>query len=322
MPYDVLLVTSRQDLTADLLVTRLQKRGINYLRLNCEDFPTRFGLSWTPKDGGRMASTNREEICLSNIKSAWFRRTPPPLLPIEIQSEGIRHFVASEVGSFLEGLWNTTTSFWVNRPSKVRCGENKLIQLQIARSLNLAIPETLVTNDPVLVRKFASGRKSVIAKSLAVGVLEHAGSRWSICSQDLLEDELLDDHSIQAAPIIIQERVKKLAEVRVTIVGGRLFSTKIILEGGGNDVPDWHEVNDSLVKYERHKIPPALSAICLQMVRTLGLVYSALDFILTPTGEYVFLEINPSGQWGWIEQETEYSITDELVNVLVRGRVN
>ena len=55
-------------------------------------------------------------------------------------------------------------------------------------------------------------------------------------------------------------------------------------------------------------------------MRGLSLTYGALDFIVTPDGEHVFLEINPSGQWGWIEEATGLAITNTIVDLLVEGK--
>ncbi len=57
-------------------------------------------------------------------------------------------------------------------------------------------------------------------------------------------------------------------------------------------------------------------------MRELKIVFGCVDMILTPEGDYVFLEVNTAGQWQWVEHLTGMPITDSLVYLLVRGTVN
>lgn len=316
----VLLVTTREDLAADLLIVELRRRGTNYFRLNCEDFPTSACMSWTPVAENGILSIKGQHIPLDKFKSAWYRRLPLPTLPVRLESSGLKHFIFEETEAFLNGFWDTQKFFWVNKPSKARLAENKLIQLSIAEKVGFKIPKTIVTNNPQKVKEFSFKEYSAIAKAISIGCLELDNHKWGIYAHQISPEDLLNEQAIQVAPFILQERIKKRAELRITVVGKKLFSTEIVLEGCENEKPDWHLADERFIRYKKYKIPDSLAARCLQTVEHLGLVYAAFDFVITPEEKYIFLEVNPSGQWGWIEHETGYPITRTLADLLIQGR--
>ena len=125
--------------------------------------------------------------------------------------------------------------------------------------------------------------------------------------------------SVRASPTIFQERVDNLFDLRVTIVGSRIFSAKIQIRDKGDDEVDWRSLEVERIYYERYTLPKAVSAACHRLVKGLSLHFAAIDFIVTPEGDHVFLELNPSGQWGWIEGATELPITDAIVDLLCEG---
>lgn len=106
------------------------------------------------------------------------------------------------------------------------------------------------------------------------------------------------DH-IVSCPVVFQEYIEKQVELRITIVGDRIFAAEIHSQ-------EFH-------------LPDEISEKLLRLMQELGLVFGCLDLILTPEGEYVFLEINPAGQWGWIEHFTKMPITEALTDMLIRG---
>lgn len=120
-----------------------------------------------------------------------------------------------------------------------------------------------------------------------------------------------------AAPVIYQPNVPKLFDVRVTIVGEEIFAAAIDSQVEPTARTDWRQTAHDL-KHERHSLPIEVERGCLRLMRELGLVFGALDFVLTPDGRYVFLEINPNGQWLWIEDKLGFPITRQVAAWLMR----
>lgn len=122
------------------------------------------------------------------------------------------------------------------------------------------------------------------------------------------------------APILFQEYVEKETEIRVTVIGGSVFAAEIDSQSSLEGKDDWRKAGPGSLKTNPVQLPKSLSDKCLQIVKELGLNFGTIDLIKTPNGCYVFLELNPNGQWGWLEEATGESYTDALVQNLDAAR--
>ena len=100
-------------------------------------------------------------------------------------------------------------------------------------------------------------------------------------------------------------------------MGERVFAAEIASQSSARTRHDWRHYDVDSTPHTVHQLPPAIERACITLVRSLGLVYGAIDFVLTPDGEYVFLEINPNGQYLWIEHLTGLPITAAIVDHLM-----
>ena len=121
------------------------------------------------------------------------------------------------------------------------------------------------------------------------------------------------------APLVIQEYVPKSLEVRATVVGSQVFAAAIHSQQSQRARHDWRHYDFDKTPHEAHTLPEGVSSLCIQLVQSLSLNFGAIDLVLTPDGRYVFLEINPSGQWLWIEELTDLPIGDAIADCLLRG---
>lgn len=307
-----LLVTTESDLSADLVVSHLMRRGVPFLRFNQEDFPAQVSVVW-PGDCEEATITVRGDIVrFAQIHSAWFRN------PVSGRSTGLAHrtaidFAERERTGCLSGLWESSPWFWMNRPSSVAHAKNKLLQLTMAKRLGFRIPKSLATNCIDTAREFVRSR-AAISKPITGGGL----SAQETIFTTKVEAHHLYDEALGAGPAMFQERIQRGFDLRVTVVGQNIFAAKIIVRDAPEEV-DWRALSPGEVYYETCSIPQSLAGLCHDLMRGLSLTYGALDFMVTPAGEYVLLEINPSGQWGWIEEATGLEITSAIVDLLVEG---
>lgn len=116
---------------------------------------------------------------------------------------------------------------------------------------------------------------------------------------------------------MLQEYVEKALEFRVTIIGGRIFTCAIHSQDSERTRHDWRRYDFEKVKHEVYQLPVEVEQKLLALMKEWGLVYGAMDMILTPSGEYVFLEVNPTGQWGWIEYLTGMPISRTIAELLM-----
>lgn len=318
---NILLLTTKEDITTDLIVVELEKQGANYIRLNCEDFPMYISMLWSPDEKNRIIFIKERSLDLNEVKSIWCRRIIPSMFLNDKISKEYRDFANMECYNFFKGYWETLNTFYVNKPSNISIAENKILQLSFAKKLGFQIPKTIISNNPRLMKKFVDTQESLIAKTISTGMLRLDNGNWGIYSHEIKQGDFLKDEEIQVSPFILQERVLKQAELRVTIVGKELFATKMILKGEENKKSDWRLADENYIIYEKHRLPKELTSKCFKLMNYFRLYYAAIDFLITKDGRYIFLEINPSGQWGWIENETGFPITKKIAYLLIKGNI-
>ncbi|HUW09170.1 MAG TPA: hypothetical protein VM537_05535 [Anaerolineae bacterium] len=316
-------MTNRSDHTADFGVVEMQRRGVPYFRFNTEDFPhaTRTSLRFASEGITGGLTTTKGTVRLGDIHSVWFRRPLMPTPAREIVEPRARQFSTVESLAYIEGLWRTLDCFWVSKPDRIRAAESKLLQLKIARDLGFSIPNTLVTSDPDEARDFLAATNKVVYKPLRQSRLQHQRGAMLIFTSVVHDSHVSQLEAVKYAPCIFQEYVPKQFEVRLTVFGTQVFATEIHSQTTEDAKDDWRRSPARAVPHRAHTLPQKVEAKCVQLVETLGLAFGAIDMVLTPQGEYVFLEINPNGQWAWIEQRTGQRMSRSLVDLLVDGRV-
>ena len=311
----ILLVTATSDLAADLLVLAAREKRLPLIRFNQDEFPQRAQIEWQGSGETRVGSDG-QSFAESDVSGAWFRRKP--LLHTHL--DHVATFAAREIDAFLGGVWETARWFWMNRPSAVTRAEHKLLQLRYAQRVGFTIPATLATNCPEAARRFARPR-AYIAKTLAGGSIAIEGIDHAIFTTAITAEDITADEEIQACPVIFQPRIPTSFDLRVTVVADRVFAARIILKDRTELDVDWRRVDPARLRYERQILPAGLESKCVKLVSAMGLTYGALGFVVTPEGEHIFLELNPSGQWGWIERALGLPIADTILDKLKEGQV-
>lgn len=193
--------------------------------------------------------------------------------------------------------------------------EYKPVQLDVARRSGLAVPRTLITNSPDDVRSFAADVSGpLICKPIASPVLVEGDEIKTVYTRRLREDDLDDLRGVDTTAHLFQAWVPKTHEVRLTVVGDRQFAASI--HAGSEDaLIDWRSDYGSL-RYELTKVPDHVAGGVKRLMRALDLRFAALDFIVSPGGEWTFLEANPCGQWDWIQHHTGPPIAEAIADEL------
>lgn len=315
----VVLLTNREDITADYVVLELQKRDISFYRFNTEDFPLRVQLSWTIfADSFNGLLTNPDgEIELSEIKSVWYRRPSVPTFDSLELEQGIKDFCVKESYYGLEGIWSTLDCFWISNPINIRRSENKPYQLKIASELGFQIPRTLISNKPTdITAFFKDSGENIIIKPVRTGIIKRRDSESIVFTNEVSASALSKLKDSIPIPSIYQEKIPKKYDIRVTVIGDMVFPTEIHSQEFQDSSTDWRRGENPQIVQQKHKLPADLEEKCISLVKKLGLEFAAIDLVMTPGNNYVFLEINPNGQWAWIEERTGYKLTEALVNLL------
>lgn len=238
-----------------------------------------------------------------------------------VQDPRARALAESELRATLEGTLLALDAYWLNHPAANRRARNKLGQLDLAMEEGLTVPDTLVSDDPQKIRaRFRRWEGRMVAK-LAGGQLLAAGNEEQhvVYTTIVEEDDLRSDAALAACPAIYQRRVEKAFDLRVTVVGERLFACRIDSQGHDHGTVDWRQAGAGALPIEPCELDPDLARRCRALTRRMGLDYAGLDLIATPTGETVFLEVNAAGQWLWVQEATGMPIAAAIVEQLLDG---
>lgn len=315
----VMIVSTKFDPHVDFIIPKLTERHIPFIRFNTEDFPLKSRLTILFDNQGQhqenLLVPNNLEIKGENITSVWYRRPAPFEFPPEF-SVAVRIFAEEESRETIRGLWEILNCLWVNHPECNRRANVKLNQLKIASQLGLEIPKTIVTNDPNEAKRFInSGSGQIIVKPLSRGLIDDR-TRSTIIYANIVESKQINQiDRVQHTPTLFQEYIPKDVELRITVVGDQVFAAEIHSQQREETRHDWRH-NALALEHKEHYLPDKIKLKCLKLTQAFGLKFGAIDMILTPDGRYVFLEINPNGQWAWIEELTGLPISEALIGLL------
>ncbi|WP_036480470.1 MvdC family ATP-grasp ribosomal peptide maturase [Myxosarcina sp. GI1] len=316
----VLLLTHSQDyFTVDRVAEALTKSGVRPFRLDSDRFPLEIELV------ARISSSEldyrleygKEIIALEQVRAVWMRRIWQPNL--EKVAPQFRAACARESSVALRSLLSNWQAVrWVDDLQQIEQGENKLRQLEIAREVGLRIPRTLVTNHPEEVRQFfQSVNGKAIAKLMTPLSTGMEGSAFFVYTSVVQPEDLLEAETLRYSPMIFQEQIPKHRELRVVFVAGNFFVGALDASRYSATTMDWRRAAMTDSPWESDDLPDAVASKLKALMAKLKLIFGAIDLIETPDGEYVFLEVNPTGEWGMLERDLGYSISGAIANALL-----
>jgi glutathione synthase/RimK-type ligase-like ATP-grasp enzyme len=213
---------------------------------------------------------------------------------------------------FLEGAFLSLGVPWVNGLTETHLAERKLLQLAVAIRLGFFVPETIVATSQQVLRAFLAKHKSVVCKPVYAGLQLTERGGFGTFTHDITAADLDDAEAMENCPTLLQERVAKVGDVRVTFFGAECFSVAI---RSANGALDWRRP-DVDATYEITSIDARTETLCRTMMSELQLSFGAFDFALTAEGALVFLEVNPAGEWAWLDDKLELGMRESLIRLL------
>lgn len=318
----LLILSEADDGHIPLVLAKLEAHGAAHLWFDASSFPGEAQITLEYARSGlvrRLLWHKGRSYDLASVTAVWNRRPGLPRASDAVPEANQRAYVELVSRNVLDGLWAITGSRWLPaRPAIDRAANNKVYHSTVAAQLGFSLPATMITNSPAAFIDFwnsSDGR--MVSKTTTFQDLWRAGERYGLFTHLLHRRHTLNAQLVRYAPLIFQHYVPKRVELRVTVVGRQVFAAEIDSQASRSTQHDWRHYDDPNVRYQVHRLPADVEARCLRLVETLGLAYGAIDLIVTPDGEYVFLEINSNGQWGWIEEMTGLAISDAIVDWLI-----
>jgi glutathione synthase/RimK-type ligase-like ATP-grasp enzyme len=310
----ILVISAPEDPHAQAVLAELGRLGRPARLVDLADFPMRMNLTARFDNNGahhfNLGLTGGERVALEDVTAVWWRRPQPFGLPADLTDPGYRQFAVSEATTAFHGAWQSTKALWINDPVRDSAAAHKPWQLKLAKEVGLTLPETLITNDPAAAREFWRRYPGeVVYKPFLQTVYAWRETRLLRRAEEALAE------AVRLAPVIFQRYVPAGLDLRITAIGDRLFAAE------ARDAGEYEfDVRfNTAVAYRPHALPDDVASRLLALQRRLGLEYGAIDMRLTPAGEYVFFEVNPAGQFLYIEQLANLPITAALAARLAAG---
>ncbi len=325
MKETILVLSNSEDgKHTDVVVEKLHKANQKVFRFDSDRFMSgeiTINFRSNHQECGFTMCSGDQLLDSRNIKSVWYRR--PNHFNIQIQDPVQHRYAEEEVRNLLDGLWATIPDvFWLSNPKSLEQARKKLLQLKLACELGFLVPETIVTNDPNLVQEFSKIHDAkIVFKALYHEFLNYGDRAFNIPTTLITEKHMEKLELVRKMPALFQRFIEKKYELRVTIVEDKIFAVKIDSQANPLTVVDWRnpEYIDKL-SYTSVEFPHEVSDRCQCMLRRLGLAFGAFDFIMSKDEKLYFLEVNPNGQWYWLEDLAGALISDAITTVLCKKR--
>ncbi len=322
MNHRVLILTELGDIHAYAVSEALRLKGAEPILWHTSDFPSRSVESLAIEGGSMHVDIHGPNLGLVNpqVDVVWHRR-PSYVLPEHGLHPADRTFADQECSIFRRSLLTLLApgAFWVNPLESAVVAGRKAVQQWIATGAGLRTPASLYSNDPGQIRSFlARHGGQAIYKPFRGATWQDETTSYIPYTARLTEECLVTDELLQAVPGIYQELVPKAYELRITIMGQRVFAAKILSQQTETGKVDWRKSYHELVM-QPYELPEVVASACREMLGRMDLVFGCFDLIVTPEGEYVFLEVNEMGQFLFVEYYAGLPLLDAFSEFLLKG---
>lgn len=294
----VLVVTNRLDATADYLCARMTEADLRHIRLNTEEIPEACSFHLDPRRRELVIDGSHVEV--DDISAVWYRRPEPIGVGATSADPYEQAFARAEWMAATEGFLNHVPACrWVNHPSRIFAASGKVEQLRRAVALGLFVPDWLCTTstaDAVAFYQKHSG--GIVAKPLFSGYVERGNpADDTVIYTSPVQLEVLSQQGPHLGAPTLFQRTLRGPDVRITIVDDEIHAVRIERPDGMVDV---RRDNMAGVAYSVAQPPEHVRRSLLALVRSYELRFAAIDMLESRDG-WQFLEVNPNGQWAWLD---------------------
>ncbi len=321
----VLIITHTQDNESiDMVSQEIERQGEIAIRFDTDRFPTEMQLELLYSgDTERLILTqDGTEFDLAQVSGVWYRRLNiGGKIPAQMDGQ-FRNASIQEARVTVFGLITSLRALHLDSIPVIRRVENKQLQLQVAREIGLDTPRTLITNQPAAVREFAgSCETGIITKMMAsFAIYDDRGREQVVFTNPVSAADLDNLDGLRFCPMTFQELLPKAVELRITIVGKQVFCASVDSQQLSKAQFDWRKEGIALLDaWQPYPLPADIEAKLLQLMAYFGLNYGGIDVIVTPSGRYVFLEVNPVGEFFWLEKFAGLPISAAIASFLIES---
>lgn len=316
-----LFFTHQQDYyTVDLVKSILEQKGFDALRLNTDDFPLYIELTQEFSGVGSGYICYKEQrIAASDIQGVWLRKFFSPKVDPSID-EAYRKGCFHESLETLKGFFYTLNHVtWIDPLNVVSYASSKSVQLQVAQRVGLRIPRTMVTNNQQDLRNFYNANNGdIVVKMQTTLSTSMQGGGLFLHTSRVTADDLEDAALVSLCPLMFQELIEKEYELRVIYVDGAFFTGKMDASSSKSGQVDCRLAGVDEFCWQAYELPQPIKLQLDSYMKSMGLLFGAIDLIKSAKGEYVFLEVNPTGEWGMLQRDLNLPIAQAIASTLIK----
>ncbi len=321
---NILIFSYREDPHVHAVIQHLQDMGARSYEVYTDEIKTHFYLDF---DSEKEVTTflnkqTGERVYIDETWNIWNRRIIDTKLDkgVDLELEAI---VNHETKDALVGIMMCHRGKVVNRPQYNIHARNKLDQTRVAKKIqrdvcpDIEIPPTLITNDPSSIHDFYDAHDQVCYKLQKGAVVKRDGVNYTVLTNLVTEEHLKHCSLIEQSPHLFQKYIDKAHEVRVVGFGEEALGVAIHSQASERSKIDFRRYDFS-VPYTEVALPESVQQFCREMLRHYGLEFGVFDFLVKHDGHYTFLELNPNGQWLWLEIMSRCPLSKTLAEALIR----
>lgn len=299
---NILILGDASDAHAAHIKNALTEAGAAVDYLDTSLFPKQLRVSWRPDtQAGCLTLPSGRQLNLQDIHSVFWRNfSGVYVAPLTDANQ--QQVAFNDSMSTVRSLMQACPGRWINSWQAYQFHKEKPLQLSKAKQIGVTIPATLITNNPDQVKEFVEAHEKVIFKPV------YGGAHTKLVTEAHLEPHRLD-LALSISPVTIQEYIPG-TNIRTYVIGESVYSAEI-----RSPALDFREdLESELIPID---LPESVEKQCLAILKAFMLDWTAIDWRVKPTGEYVFLEANPSPMFIHFERHTRFPITQKLVNLLM-----
>lgn len=299
---NILILGNSEDAHAAHLKNALMQVGAKVDYLDTRLFPTQVRMSWQPDtQTGCLTLSGGNKLSFQDIHSVFWRSLSGAYIP-SLEDSDQQRIAFNDSMSTLRSLIQACPARWINSWQAYQFHKEKPLQLSKVKQIGIKIPKTLISNDPKQVTEFSRSQEKAIFKPV------YGGAHTQFVTETHLDSKRLS-LALSLSPVTIQEYIPG-TNIRSYVIGESVYSAEI-----RSHSLDFRE--DGHAELISITLPEAVRQQCLTIMKVLMLKWTAIDWRLLPTDEYVFLEANPSPMFLHFEQQTGFPITNDLTKLLM-----
>jgi hypothetical protein len=319
----ILIITNSKDATADYFCQFLTLHDTPFFRFNTDEFLTQYRVDFIFKNGSshfEIKNLNSNSVISSEqIYGVWYRRPVNPLVNIQdTSSENLKELGLEARLQYETIIRTLTKSLWVSDPDKLRYAEDRVVQLKAAKKIGFKVPETIISNSPETIEAFVNGFDKVCIKALHLGTLDVNGALRMFYTAILEKQDRDVIEKSSLFPLLLQQYIPKKREYRITVVGEDVIPVEV-MANDGQEMVDWRIENGRKATFKLASLPESIIQMSRSIVAELGVRFASMDVVESNDGSFYFLDLNPNGQWAWLDQTINTTIAAHLCRLLSEG---